>query len=316
MMNFQKATKFDAKLRMALIGPAGSGKTYTALSLASGLGGRIAVLDSEHGSASKYADLFEFDVMTPETFSPQVYIDAIAAAEAGGYGVLILDSLSHAWAGKGGALEMVDAASKRAKGNKFIAWGEVSPLQQAMTDAILASNLHLIATIRSKMEYTQDLDAEGRKVVRKLGMQPVQRDQFEYEFDLVGDLDNENTMTVTKSRIPALSGAIIKKPGRLLAETLLGWLSGVKREAPPAPPVVAGASTGHTQAAPRPAITKPSELLAALKAGGGQWEELTDVSASLKRLGILAWPKVGDVVAWFALYDKLLKPAAAETSGK
>src|SRR5438105_1319497 len=127
-MPFVKATKVDAKLRMALIGPAGSGKTFTALSVAAGLGGRVAVLDSEHGSASKYADLFEFDVIEPETFSPQVYIDAVLEAERAGYGVIVLDSLSHAWAGKGGALEMVDAASRRAKGNKFIAWGEVTPL--------------------------------------------------------------------------------------------------------------------------------------------------------------------------------------------
>lgn len=237
-MAFIKAVKTNSKLRMALIGPAGAGKTYTALSVAAGLGGRVAVLDSEHGSASKYADLFEFDVIEPETFSPQVYIDAMLEAERAGYGVIILDSLSHAWAGKGGALEMVDAASRRAKGNKFVAWGEVTPLQQTMVDTILTANIHVIATIRSKMEYTQDLDSEGRKVVRKLGMQPVQRDQLEYEFDLVGDLDNENTMTVTKSRIPALSGAVIRKPGKPLAEALTGWLAGAVREPRPAPAVV------------------------------------------------------------------------------
>ena len=327
-MSFNKATKFDSKLRMALIGPAGSGKTFTALSVATGLimnttgvqgdHNRIAVLDSEHGSASKYADIFEFDVMEPETFSPQVYIDAIQDAERAGYGVIILDSLSHAWAGKGGALEMVDAAARRAKGNKYMAWGEVTPLQQNMVDTILSANIHVIGTIRSKMEYTQDVDAEGRKVVRKLGMQPVQRDQLEYEFDLIGDMDNENTMTVTKSRIPALTGAVIRKPARQLAEMLLVWLSGVKREPRPASPPAP--NVAELKAAPLPIIADASGLLKALQgavtsADHGEWSDLHDVAASLKALGIAGWPKRNDVIAWGELYDKLLSSRGAAAAG-
>jgi AAA domain len=325
-MSFNKATKFDSKLRMALIGPAGSGKTFTALSVAAGLSDRIAVLDSEHGSASKYADMFEFDVMEPESFSPQVYIDAILEAERAGYGVIILDSLSHAWAGKGGALEMVDAAARRAKGNKYMAWGEVTPLQQNMVDTILSANIHVIGTIRSKMEYTQDVDSDGRKVVRKLGMQPVQRDQLEYEFDLIGDLDNENTMSVTKSRIPALSGAVIRKPGKQLAETLLIWLSGVKREARPAV-IGTAAATGaailtapklaELKATPIPVIADAVGLLKALQAESGEWSDLHDVAASLKPLGISGWPKKNDIVAWGELYGKLMSSTeATEADGE
>jgi energy-coupling factor transporter ATP-binding protein EcfA2 len=328
-MSFNKATKFDSKLRMALIGPAGSGKTFTALSVATGLikntygvqgdHDRIAVLDSEHGSASKYADMFEFDVMEPETFSPQVYIDAIQDAERAGYGVIILDSLSHAWAGKGGALEMVDAAARRAKGNKYMAWGEVTPLQQNMVDTILSANIHVIGTIRSKMEYTQDVDAEGRKIVRKLGMQPVQRDQLEYEFDLIGDLDNENTMTVTKSRIPALTGAVIRKPGKQLAESLLIWLSGVKRDQGPAH-VLTAPKVAELKATPIPVIADASGLLQALQGAitsgdHGEWSDLHDVAASLKSLGIAGWPRRNDVIAWGELYDKLKWSRGAAAAG-
>src|SRR5215468_11042232 len=110
---FRRATKYDAKLRFAVCGPAGCGKTYTALQLATHLGGPIAVIDTERGSASKYADLFPFDVRELDSFHPQRYIDAIREAEEGGYSVLIIDSLSHAWAGKDGALDLVDKAAKQ-----------------------------------------------------------------------------------------------------------------------------------------------------------------------------------------------------------
>src|SRR5688572_27032747 len=119
-MTFQKATKGSARLRMALIGAAGSGKTYTALNIAQHLGGPIAVIDTERGSASKYSDVFEFDVLELDSFSPQTYIAAINAAAEAGYRVLIIDSLSHAWTGKEGALDQVDRVAKRSQaGNTF-----------------------------------------------------------------------------------------------------------------------------------------------------------------------------------------------------
>src|SRR5690606_34635021 len=110
MSGFKKATKSQAKLRMAITGPSGSGKTYTALSVGTPLG-RIAVIDTERGSASKYADLFDFDVLELTEYNPRNYIEAIRAACAGGYDVLIIDSLSHAWSGQGGVLELVDRAA-------------------------------------------------------------------------------------------------------------------------------------------------------------------------------------------------------------
>ena len=224
---FQKATKKSARLRMALIGVAGAGKTYTALSVAQHLGKKVAVIDTERGSASKYSDLFEFDVLEIESYGPKTYIEAMEAAEEAGYEVLIIDSLSHAWAGKDGALEQVDRAAKRSQSNNnFGAWRDVSPQHNAMVDAIIASKMHIIATMRAKTEYVQEKDPKtGRTSVRKVGMAPVQRDGLEYEFDVVANLDSENNFVVGKTRCPALAGAVFNKAGKDVASRLKAWLT-------------------------------------------------------------------------------------------
>ena len=226
-MTFQKATKKSARLRMALIGVAGAGKTYTALSIAQHLGNRVAFVDTERGSASKYSDQFEFDVMEIESYGPKTYVDAIQAAEEAGYDVLIIDSLSHAWAGKDGALEMVDRAAKRSQaGNTFGAWRDVSPLHNQMVDAIVSSKIHVIATMRAKTEYVQEKDPKtGRTTVRKIGLAPVQRDGLEYEFDVVATLDSDNNLIVGKTRCPAIAGAVVNKAGKEIARSLKNWLT-------------------------------------------------------------------------------------------
>lgn len=224
-LQFTKATKAQARLRLALTGPAGSGKTYTALNLAQSFG-KVALVDTEHGSASKYADRFEFDTLVLDSFHPQKYIDAIHAAAEAGYDVLVLDSLSHAWNGKDGALELVNrAASKSASGNSYVAWGNVTPLQNQLMDTILSARLHIIATMRTKTEYSQEKDERGKTVIKKLGMAPVQRDGVEYEFDIVGDLDAEHNLTISKTRCLALDGVLINQPGAPLANTIKAWLT-------------------------------------------------------------------------------------------
>jgi len=229
-MTFQRATKFQSKLRLALAGPAGSGKTYTALTLATALtdGQGVALIDTEHGSASKYADLFSFDTLQLETFHPQRYIDAIHEAEAAGYTVLVIDSLSHAWSGTGGLLEIVENITKRSNSkNGFNAWGEATPLQNRLIETIIRSKLHIICTMRSKMEYVVE-QVNGKSTPRKVGMAPVQRSDVEYEFDVYADLDIDNTLIIHKSRCPALSGAVIAKPDGHVASILKEWLSGEK----------------------------------------------------------------------------------------
>lgn len=234
-LSFAKATKTQSRLRLALIGPSGSGKTYTALTIAQYLGQRVAVIDTERGSASKYADIFTFDVLNLETFSPLTYVEAIKAAEAAGYDVLVIDSLSHAWMGKDGALEQVDSSTKRSQSrNSYTAWREVTPMHNALIDAMLQSRCHIIGTMRTKTEYVIEEDERGKKVPRKVGMAPVQRDGLEYEFDVVGDMDLENNFLVSKTRCPALAGKVFKKPGKPLADILHAWLSDGETP-PPAP---------------------------------------------------------------------------------
>ncbi len=259
---FQKATKSKSKLRLALVGPTGSGKTYTALviaqRLAEAVGGRVAVIDTERGSASLYADTFAFDVLELSSFHPDRYIDAIHAAEAAGYAAIVIDSLSHAWIGKDGALELVDNAAARADnraGNKFTAWRDVTPIQNHLVDSMLGSTAHIIATMRSKTEYIMEADKNGKMVPRKVGMAPVQRGEIEYEFTLVGELDTEHKLIITKSRIPALSDQVIRKPDAAIADALLTWLNSgadVVAAAPTEAPAVEPSTNGNKPAAKMP----------------------------------------------------------------
>jgi hypothetical protein len=241
---FTPATKAQARLRLGLIGVAGAGKTYTALRIAKGLGGRIALIDSENGSASKYAgNPVAFEQCTLKNdFAPKRYIEAIRAAGQQGFDVLIIDSLTHAWAGIGGALEMVDKAQKRSgNGNSFTAWREVTPEHNQLIDAILQSPCHVIATIRAKTEYVLEEDARGKKVPKKIGLKPVQRDGMEYEFDVVADITSEHDLIVTKTRCEALDRAVMNCPGEEIATILKQWLTdgtpyvAPASELPPAP---------------------------------------------------------------------------------
>jgi KaiC/GvpD/RAD55 family RecA-like ATPase len=227
MSLFKQAVKSESKLRLALVGPSGSGKTFSALGIASGLGSRIAVVDTERGSASKYAGEFTFDVLELDSHHPQNYIDAIRAAEKEGYDVVVIDSLSHAWTGKDGALDLVDKAVKRAQsGNSFAAWRDITPLHNALVDTILSARLHVIVTMRARTEYVVEEDARGKKVPKKIGLAPVQREGVEYEFDVVGDLNLDHDLVVSKTRCSILAGKIIPRPGAALGETLQGWLHG------------------------------------------------------------------------------------------
>lgn len=230
---FKKAVKHEAKLRLAIAGPSGSGKTYTALTLAADLanGGRVAMVDTEHGSASKYADLFSFDTLAlGPPYHPSRFVELIVQAAEAGYSVLVLDSLSHAWTGTGGLLEIVDQIAARLKtSNTFMAWKDATPIQNQLVEAILAAPLHVIGTMRSKAAYVVDqVDKGGRSyaVPRKIGMAPIQRDGLEYEFDVFLDMDVENNAIVSKTRCPALTGLVFNRPNSDLSSILIDWLGG------------------------------------------------------------------------------------------
>lgn len=229
-MKFEKAMRKKAKLRLALTGPSGSGKTYSALLIAKGIGGKIAVVDTEKGSASLYSDIADFDVLELEPpFSPERFIEAINAAEQAGYDCIVIDSITHEWGGVGGCLELVDTIAKaKFRGNSWSAWSEINPRHRLFLDAILRANMHVIATMRSKTE-TAQVEENGRKKVAKLGMKSEQRDGVEYEFTTVLDLVHESHhANATKDRTKLFSNA---DPVILSEETgkkLLEWLeSGV-----------------------------------------------------------------------------------------
>lgn len=226
---FEKATKKKLKARVAIDGPSGSGKTYTALIAATALaqGGKIAVIDTERGSASLYSDKFDFDVLELTTFSPAVYTQAIKAAEKAGYEVIVIDSLSHAWEGEGGALDMADAATARMRSqNSYVAWREVTPVHREMVDTMLQSPAHIVATMRSKMEYVMERDAKsGKTLINKVGLAPIQRSGMEYEFTLVADMDLSNRLVVSKSRYEPYTGKTQIKPGIDFFQPFAEWLS-------------------------------------------------------------------------------------------
>jgi hypothetical protein len=223
---FAPATKEQAKARIALAGPSGSGKTFTSLLVAAALGNQVGLIDTERGSASKYADEFAFRTLQMQTFDPRDLVKALAAAAAAGHDVIVVDSLSHFWMGQGGMLEQVDNAAKRSYGgNSFGGWKEARPMERAMVDALLAYPGHVIVTMRTKTEWVIEENERGKKTPRKLGMKPEQRDGIEYEFDIVGDLDLENTLVVSKSRCRALAQAVIRRPdGDNFAAQVLTWL--------------------------------------------------------------------------------------------
>lgn len=225
---FQKATKDASYLRLAISGPSGSGKTYTALSIALGLSDKVALIDTEHGSASKYADLFAFDVVNmPAPYHPDNFCTIIEEAVKGGYKVLIIDSLTHAWNGPGGIMEIVDKAVARSKsGNSYTAWAEATPIHQRLINKIVSSPIHIIVTMRSKTEYVLEKNEKtGKSTPRKVGMAPVQRDGMEYEFDVWMEMDIDNKGLIQKTRCPELNLAVIDKPGREMADTLAAWLN-------------------------------------------------------------------------------------------
>lgn len=229
-MAFKKAEKRRAKLRAQIVGPSGSGKTWTSLELATELqkkyGGKIAVIDSERGSASKYADRFVFDVDELDRFGPERYVQAIKEAEAQGYTILVIDSMSHEWAGTGGVLEKVDAAA--ANGNKWAGWRVGTPAHNSFMDAVLQTKCHVIATARAKTEWVLEEDERGKKKPRAVGLGSVQRDGVEYEFDVCVQLSADHIATVTKTRAPGLDGKTLRAPGPELAAALIEWLDGAE----------------------------------------------------------------------------------------
>lgn len=196
-MRFTKAERKKSKLRLALTGPSGSGKTYGALLVAKGLGGKIAVIDTEKGSAALYSHLVDFDVLDLEPpYTPERYRQAVKLAVDNGYDVVIIDSITHEWSGSGGCLELNDEIAKaKYRGNTWSAWNDTKARHRAFIDDLLVCPTHVIVTMRSKTE-TAQVEVNGRKQVQKLGMKSEQNDGIEYEFTTVLDLVHDGNFAL------------------------------------------------------------------------------------------------------------------------
>ncbi|HOY42876.1 MAG TPA: AAA family ATPase, partial [Chitinophagales bacterium] len=191
-LQLKKATRKQVKLRLNLSAPSGAGKTYSALRMAYGIVGnwdKIAVIDTENGSASLYSHLGGFltiDLTPP--FSPERYIEAIKACEAGGIECCIIDSSSHEWNGAGGCIEMNEIlAQTKYKSNTWSAWNETTPKHDRFVNTVLQSPMHIITCTRSKTETIQ----EGGRV-KKVGMKDIQREGWEYELTVSLNLDRDS----------------------------------------------------------------------------------------------------------------------------
>ncbi len=246
MAGFQRATKAQAKLRAAFFGPSGAGKTYTALRVATGMAGGkpIALIDTERGSASKYSDRFEFQVLELEDQTIDGYVAAIKMAAHEGFAVLVIDSLSHAWQSLMDEVDML--AKSKYRGNTWSAWSEGTPKQRKLVQAILGFNGHVIATMRSKTEWTT-VDNNGKKTPQRIGLAPEQGKGVEYEFDLLVEISTEHIANVIKDRTGKFQDKLLDKPGEDFGRDLAAWLS--EGTAPAPQPTVSSPKKGVAAAA-------------------------------------------------------------------
>lgn len=222
MSRFTKAERKKAKLRLALTGVSGCGKTYSALRIATGMGGNIAVIDTEHDSSSLYASEFDFSSINLNDHSPEAYIKAIDDAEKEGFDIVIIDSLSHVWTFCKSEVDRVAAQSF--KNNSWAAWSKVTPRYDALIQRMIQSSSHIIVTMRAKTE-TAQIEENGRKKVIKLGMKTEMRDGIEFEFTTVIDIDHStNGASVSKDRTHVFKGKEHLPLDESIGQALMAWL--------------------------------------------------------------------------------------------
>jgi hypothetical protein len=231
-MDFADAVREDVKARLALAGPAGSGKTYSALAIGTGMGPNLGLIDTERRTALNYAKIFTFKHLPMPDTRPQTLVHALAIAARRGIDPLIIDGATPFWSGQGGLLAQVDKTTQASRsGNAFTSgWKAVKPIEHEMWDAILSYPGHVIITLRVKTAYElRESKSGGGKEPVKIGLRPDQREGVDYEFDLVGDLDMQHTMTIGKSRYPGPGGVevneVIEQPNIDFGQRIVKWLS-------------------------------------------------------------------------------------------
>ena len=232
MVEVTVATREKSKLRIALAGVSGGGKTLGALLLASGLTGgdysKICLIDTEHRRGCIYADRSDFGTgkfyyieLTPP-YSPAHYKEAVDAAckAVGPDGVVIVDSLSNAWSNAGGVLEIKAGIAAQPGKNSYTAWDEAGRIQNDFINYLLSLNCHTICTLRVKQDYVLTENDRGKQVPVKVGLAPVQRDDVEYEFDIMFNIGRDHIATTSKdvTFLDGFNAVITPDLGRQLAE--------------------------------------------------------------------------------------------------
>lgn len=291
-MQIRKAERRKAKLRLGIAAPSGAGKTYSALLMAFGIGGKIGLIDTEHGSGDLYAHLGDYDVISIEApYTVDKYIKAIRAFEQAEYSVIIIDSLSHAWAGDGGLLDKQGKMADRGT-NSFAAWRTITPEHNNLVDAMLRSPAHIIATMRAKQEYVLETNDKGKQQPKKVGMAPVQREGMEYEFTVMLDVDMHHIASASKDRTSLFDGRFFKI-GKETGQELLQWLETGVATLPPAEPAEA---TPQDRAQRIEAGVARGDAKAAAAAMAGWPDDLRDevwnlLAADTHKKLNAAWPK-------------------------
>ncbi len=218
-MQLQQASRKKAKLKLGLQGASGSGKTKSALLIAYGLCGdwsKIAVVDTENSSADLYADLGAYKTLSLEPpYSPERYIEGIQICLDAGMEVIIIDSTTHEW-------DFILDWHSSLTGNSFTNWAKVTPRHEAFVNKILQSNAHFICTIRSKTDYVLS-EKNGKQVPEKVGMKGVQRENLEYEFTCVLELDMKHLAKASKDRTGLFGGKPEFVPTIAIGQQLLEW---------------------------------------------------------------------------------------------
>jgi GTPase SAR1 family protein len=250
----RKAEKKRVKLKMAVQGPSGSGKTWGALALAKNLWpeAKICVIDTENESASLYADKFTFDTIPlGPPFTTARYVECIDASVKAGYDVLIIDTITAQWDGSGGILQRKNEMDMRG-GNSFTNWSSFTPEHEAFKQIMLQAPIHVIATMRSKQDYILQANDKGKQMPKKVGMAPIQRDQIDYEFTIVFDVQMDHKAVSSKDRTGLFNDKVVDLADPMTADAIRGWLeSGVEVAQKPA-------SASATPAPAQPPAQRPA----------------------------------------------------------
>jgi len=227
-MILKPAERSASRVRIAVYGASGSGKTYSALQLAKGLTVKqnIALIDTEAGSAHLYSHLGSFQVLALDApFTPERCTEAIRICVASGADVIVFDSLSHEWEGAGGILEI----HSQMPGNSFANWGRIMPRHNALVNAILTCPVHVIATLRTKQDY-QVTSEKGGLTIQKLGLKPVQKDGIDYEFTIAFEVMMNHKATATKDRTGLFVGVDTFTINEMTGRKILKWCTPLKQQ--------------------------------------------------------------------------------------